>query len=243
MADTQFIKNEIEPYMCEWLRTHYPNSRFKERLVHLVDGSFKFDAVSEDESVVALFMCNRPRTSSGNENSGAVKKALNDIHYLQLLPRPKTVRRLVVFTDAGFRDLILRRSKRLGTNGIDFHYCQLPSGLQKRLNEILDACRREQRSKTILGIETRSGISPTNRAELPIKLFPPNLKEFRETVLRSGSATIKVYFIDGRSENMTWKISRLSPTSNIIGNLRSRPKFRSREWQRYGIVRIEVTVN
>lgn len=242
MADTQFIKNEIEPYLCKWLRTHYPGLRFKERLVQLFHGSFKFDAVSEDESVVGLFMCNRPRTSSGNENSGAVRKALNDIHYLQLLPNPKTVR-VVVFTDAGFRDLILRRSKRLGTNGIEFLHCQLPSGLQKQLSENLDACRKEQRSRICSGKETQPHVQLSNRVVLPIKLFPPNPREFLRSVLGSGSATIATFFTDGRLENKAWKINRLSRTSNIMRNLRSRPEFRSREWQRRGIAHVEVTAD
>jgi hypothetical protein len=91
-------------------------------------------------------MCNRPRTASGNENTGAVKKAITDLHFLKLLSEPRT--RLVVFTDDGFRDLIARRGQRIGLDGIELLHCQLPNNLEQTLWEILDACRAEQRSRS-----------------------------------------------------------------------------------------------
>jgi hypothetical protein len=107
-------------------------------------GSFKFDAVSDDDSIVAVFLSNRARTSTGNENTGGVRKALNDIGYLKVAA---AARRLVVFTHSSFGDLIKARSKRLGIEGIEFLHCVLPQDLQEQLDNVLDACSAEQRSR------------------------------------------------------------------------------------------------
>lgn len=86
MADTTFIKRIIEPYLRLQWALQYPGHRFKERSVALPDGSFKCDAVSVDGSIVGLFSCNRAKTATGNENTGGVRKAFDDIHCLKYLP-------------------------------------------------------------------------------------------------------------------------------------------------------------
>jgi hypothetical protein len=57
-------------------------------------------------------------------------------------------RRLVVCTDENFRQLAMKRTKRYGTDGIEFLFCQLPDDIQRRLNENLDASSREQRNRS-----------------------------------------------------------------------------------------------
>ena len=46
---------------------------------------------------------------------------------------------------------------------------------------------------------------------------------------------------DGHVEEHIWHAHRISPSSNIIGNLRSRPKFRAGAWQRNGIAQVRAT--
>lgn len=144
MADTTFIKRVIEPHMRQWLGSLFPGQVFEERSVPLPDGSFRCDAVSRDGSIVALFKCSRPRTATGNENYGGVRNALHDVHCLRSLTAS---RRLVVCTDDGFRQLVMKRSKRFGIDGIEFLHCQLPEDLQGQLNDNLDSSRREQRNR------------------------------------------------------------------------------------------------
>lgn len=145
MANTTKIKTEIEPYIQNWLSTYFHEHVFKEKAVTLLTGSsYRFDAVAEDGSIVGAILCNRPRTRTGRENTGAVHKALGDINYLKLLPAG--VKKLMVFTDAGCCDLIRRRATRLGTESIDMVVCTLPPDLEKLLGEILDAASNEQRA-------------------------------------------------------------------------------------------------
>lgn len=131
--------------MRSWLASaFFPGHTFQERAVPLPGGSFNCDAVSEDSSIVALLLTNRPKTVTGRENSGGVKKALTDVHCLKLLTASE---RLVVCSDEGFRQLVMRRSARFGVDGIQFIHCPLPLELQQKLDACLDASSKEQRNR------------------------------------------------------------------------------------------------
>lgn len=77
---------------------------------------------------------------------------------------------------------------------------------------------------------------------LPIALEPSQSAEFRRQLLRCRRAQITTYYDDGRVEHHPWDASRFSETSNVMGNLRSRPEFRQGTWQRSGIVKVHVRI-
>ena len=89
------------------------------------------------------------------------------------------------------------------------------------------------------------GNSPPRRGDnrqpsLPILLEPPDPGQFLDALLRTREAWIEVSYQDGRQEVRRWDAARMSPSSNVIGNLRSRPEFRAGEWQRRGITSVRV---
>jgi len=77
---------------------------------------------------------------------------------------------------------------------------------------------------------------------LPITLAPSNLANFKRELLVSKKAEIQSYYSDGRVVVKPWNVSRFSASSNVMGNLRSRPEFRSGNWQSHGIVKVHVMV-
>ncbi len=77
---------------------------------------------------------------------------------------------------------------------------------------------------------------------LPIVLHPSPAPEFKRQLLARNRATIEVWYSDGRSEVRQWDASKFSDTSNVMGNLRSRPEFRQGSWQRAGMVKVVVKV-
>ena len=84
---------------------------------------------------------------------------------------------------------------------------------------------------------------PRDRAAtLPITLDPPNSKDFLNALLRTKKAWIQVNYQDGRTEAQPWNAANMSPTSNVIGNLRSRPQFKRNAWQRNGIASVMATI-
>ena len=77
---------------------------------------------------------------------------------------------------------------------------------------------------------------------LPIALDPQNSADFLDALLRTREAWLEVSYSDGRKEVRHWDASRMSTSSNVIRNLRSRPEFRSGTWQKNGIASLRVSV-
>lgn len=77
---------------------------------------------------------------------------------------------------------------------------------------------------------------------LPITLEPPQSAEFKRQLLACRRAQITTFYNDGRVEHRSWDASRFSETSNVMGNLRSRPEFRQAAWLGSGIVKVHVRV-
>ena len=77
---------------------------------------------------------------------------------------------------------------------------------------------------------------------LPISLEPPRPSDFLAALLDARRAWLELSYQDGRKEVRRWDASRMSSTSNVIGNLRSRPEFRAGKWQARGIASLRVTI-
>ena len=77
---------------------------------------------------------------------------------------------------------------------------------------------------------------------LPIVLDPENSADFLAALLRTKVAWIEVLYSDGRKEVRRWEAPLMRPSSNVIGNLRSRPEFRAGTWQDNGIASLRVSI-
>ena len=113
MADTTKIKTVIEPYVRDWLAKQFPGHMFEERPVQLKSGgSYIFDAVSEDGSIVAAILSNRAVTRTGRENTGGVRKALTELSYLKVVPAD--TEKVMVFTNDRFCQACTAPSNKAG---------------------------------------------------------------------------------------------------------------------------------
>jgi hypothetical protein len=145
MSNTNKIKTEIEPAVRNWLKTEIGNVTLEERpMTFPAGGSYKFDAVSRDERIVAAILCNRAKTRTGRENTGGVRKALAEVEHLKLLS--SGISKMMVFTDPDFSNLVQRRASRFGIEDIRFLVCPLPADKKLLLNKILDEASQEQRA-------------------------------------------------------------------------------------------------
>jgi hypothetical protein len=77
---------------------------------------------------------------------------------------------------------------------------------------------------------------------LPITLEPSDQGCFKKNLLGSRKAEIETHYQDGRVERKLRNVTKFNDTSNVIGNLRSRPDFRNGNWQSKGILRVHVKV-
>ena len=86
----------------------------------------------------------------------------------------------------------------------------------------------------------RDSVPSGSGLTLPIEFIPADQGEFKRLLLAHGNATIHEYYSDGRVKDIPWRAEKMSETSNVIGNLRSRPDYRKGTWQRLGIKRLVV---
>ena len=90
---------------------------------------------------------------------------------------------------------------------------------------------------------TTSYSMPNTRTSLlPIKLTPDDHDEFKRQLIENKKASIKVCYVNGTSEEKVWNARKFKKTSDVFGNLRSRPGFRQGVWQKNNIQRIHVRI-
>lgn len=81
-----------------------------------------------------------------------------------------------------------------------------------------------------------------NGETLPITLNPSDNDEFKKKLVSTKKAYIKIVYENGKEEKETWEAKKFKESSGVIGNLRSKSKFRQGEWQRLGIKEIFVSI-
>jgi hypothetical protein len=96
---------------------------------------------------------------------------------------------------------------------------------------------------SLKGSPQQKPISQGNQEQfLPITLEPSDPDLFKQELLISKKAEIEIVYSDGRVEQKQWNATRFTISSNVSRNLRSRPEFRSGNWQARSIQRVHVRV-
>ena len=141
MADTR-VQLEVE----DWVRRKWMPSQFgqrfgRERVPLTSGGVFDFDAVSEDDTIVATISTSGARTASGKLGVGKLLKIRSDMYFLMLA---KAQRRIVVLTELDMYERLMeeRRSGRVPPE-IEFVRLSLPDDLAVKLKEARMIASRE----------------------------------------------------------------------------------------------------
>lgn len=129
---------------------------------------------------------------------------------------------------------------------------QLVDGWVQKIDNLLEYRERylknkydSTKSKSIQINTTSSKQSPgivKSEGHLPITLDPADPDIFKQELLVSKRAVVETFYNDGRVEYKKWNASKFSASSNVFGNLRSRPEYRSGNWQSRNIVKVHVKV-
>lgn len=133
MADTR-IQLEVEDWVRRnWMRSQYGTKFSRERLRLRSGGFFDFDAVSEDQSIVATISTSGSKTSGGNHAVGKILKLRSDMLFLTMV---EAKRRIVVLTEQDMCDQCEKEyaSGRVPPE-IEFVCASIPGELRKRLIE------------------------------------------------------------------------------------------------------------
>lgn len=132
MANTKVQLEAHRWIISEYLPTRFKQG-FKEELVDLMwGGEFKFDAVSEDGTIVANITTSAAKTAQGKPSIGKFHKIKSDVLYLLHTKTPG--KRIQVFTEADMRDHFVQEKKsgRFPPE-IDLIHVELPTYLKIKL--------------------------------------------------------------------------------------------------------------
>lgn len=138
MAKTTDLR-EVELFARRQLRRDYPSHNFGEKALSLRkkrDGNYavhKFDAVSEDNTIVASIKSHSWLTSGGNLPSGKIGQIYQSLYFLSLV---EARTKLLILTDREAYDGFLAVSDGKIAEGIDIKFYQLPPELQLLVKDV-----------------------------------------------------------------------------------------------------------
>lgn len=161
MANTQVLKGAVEGFVRGALESEFGMPFEKKRLTLVrVEGpasDHEFDAVAKDGSVVAGIISSAARTSGGKRNTGAVHHATGELYYLILTDAH---RRILICTDASFRDLMKSVTRGRLASGLEIRHVSLPDDLERNAQASRTASSLEMGARMQTG-KNRTGEPPT----------------------------------------------------------------------------------
>ncbi len=144
MANTQILKEKVEPYVRKWLSELFGDSFHPKFLilsrVQGPAGTHEFDAVSSDEKIVAGIISSGGKTSSGKNPSGKLTKAVAEIYYLSLVDAEK---KLLVLTDAEFSSILNSKMEGRLVEGVKILHCPLPKEMASEVAKMRAEASKE----------------------------------------------------------------------------------------------------
>lgn len=148
---------------------------------------------------------------------------------------------------------VLQELEKDGIVEIDFsdfleRFKDIHLPLKEKVKILCPKCHREYDNKELtkkispaITQNVDDAIMPTNTGDkLIIEYKPSNMQEFKDRILESKKGTLHYFFEDGTSQYKNWKIQRLSESSNIKRNIRSRTELRQDHWKKNGIKKVIV---
>ena len=133
-------------------------------------------------------------------------------------------------------DALLRASKyweRVSTFGNLQPYCQaeyraidaLCRVNHQYLSSLLPASHEDEETPRC-GSDIGSRATTERAGVLPMRLDPEPEAVFKKALLRERQAWITEIYRDGSQKVRPWRADNMAPTSSVLGNLRSRPRYR-----------------
>jgi hypothetical protein len=127
------IQLVVEAWLREnWMPGRFGQAFYSKRLMLTTGGHFNFDAVSQDEAIVASISTSAAKTATGKPGSGKLLKLRSDMLFLLLVSGPK--RKFIILTDETMHATCLAEANRKRVPmGVEFLLAEIPSALQEHL--------------------------------------------------------------------------------------------------------------
>jgi len=144
MANTTYMKNQVEDWVRNWLDQQYPGSHFKKDTLKLTTGgNHEFDAVSQENSIIAGITGHSWKTKGGNLPSAKYDGLYRELYFLSLIRATKKL--LVLTNEDMYRDFV-NRSKGKVAQGIEISFCQLPVEMRQKVAQVQQKASEEQKA-------------------------------------------------------------------------------------------------
>jgi len=111
-----------------------------------------------------------------------------------------------------------------------------PSKVIERILDAYDGVIPSPNDEASTSLE--QGIQPSNSLE--IIYVSATEDEFKQELLKSKRAFIKIYYTNGTSEIKQWNATKFNESSRLDGNLRS---GYLRSWEKKGIYKAELSID
>ncbi|ALZ75383.1 hypothetical protein [Rheinheimera sp. F8] len=118
--------------------------------------------------------------------------------------------------------------------------------LEKSILILCRECHRKydakpkQAKQKLHSAESTPKNSTKRAGVLTITFEPSDEQVFKQKLLLNKQAVIETRYANGTVESKVWNADRFNASSNLLGNLRSRPEFRAGKWQEAGITRVHL---
>lgn len=133
MADTTYIKRIVEPYVRVELGREFGINFSSQHLTLTTGGTHEFDAVSDNQKIVASIKSAGGKTARGKRPSGKISDSEAELYYLTLV---QSDTKLMVFTTPEFYDIMVKRLDGRLASGISLKLIELPVEMQKQIVQI-----------------------------------------------------------------------------------------------------------
>ena len=140
MANTSYLRREVEKYVRAQLAQEFHQPFAAEFLRLVPGGRHEFDAVSADHNVIGSVKSASGLTSGGRIPSGKIKDCIAELYYLSLVEAP--IRRLVLTTPSFF-EIFVKTTHGAVAAGIEVVCLPLPEEIQKQVDLVVRVASRE----------------------------------------------------------------------------------------------------
>src|SRR5580658_3167693 len=129
MADTRFLRNEVELYVRNWLNAKF-STIFRSEclpLIHVRSAALhELDAVSTDRRIVCAIKTASWMTGSGKRGTGKIHGVIAEVYFLDHVEADQ---KFLVLTDLEFHERLVGSVVAKFPSTVDILHCQLPEHL------------------------------------------------------------------------------------------------------------------
>lgn len=140
MANTNYYKTDVEPFVRAKLERIYGVAFTSKTLTLTTGGTHEFDAVAVDGSIVASIKSLSAKTKSGNRPSAKYPNCVAEIYYLSLVQAP---RRILVLTTPGWHTMFMKYIEGRLHPAVEIELLKLSPELQGEVDKIRDVASDE----------------------------------------------------------------------------------------------------